>query len=131
MARARGKRPDGAWNHWGMTDQEYQEALARDKAMVDLEASMMGYSTEEWMRWKIEHVTLFGHGPDPDFVRGITCRHPMHHEAARMISGANLTSLKDQFHPRTERTLDDDDIPGARADHDASASRPRTFTDEA
>lgn len=120
-----GKKP----RPFGLSEHAYQESLADDRRALQLEADLLGLNRDEWLRWKIDHLTLTGHIPVPEFRKGGRfCVHPSHDEAHRLILGANIALHKDRIHPTTERTLDDASIPGAEATN-TDPNRTTIFTD--
>lgn len=78
-----------------------------------LEAMKLGVDPLDWARWKMQHVTLFGHAPITDYGARSYCTHPMHQSAARIINTANIALRHEHTHPKTMRTEDDPTIDGA------------------
>lgn len=63
--------------------QDYEKEL-------HVEATAMGTSMQEWNEFRIDHISLFGHRPEPNLLTRETCVHPMHQEQARLMNGIDI-----------------------------------------
>lgn len=84
----------------------------RDRHIPDWRALAMGVDPHDWDQWCAEHITLFGHAPDPDITSKTYCTHPMHGEAQRIIAapGVEIALRWEQVGRDTLVTQDDAEI---------------------
>lgn len=94
-----------------------------------IEAIRMGVDAVDWAKWKVQHVTLFGHVPRTNTDTKEYCTHPMHGMASQDMKIGNVAMRGEHVHPKTILTQDDAEIDPAWLDKEPEADTVRVFED--
>lgn len=82
-----------------------------EKQQEAWEAKKFGCSPEDYHLYRMEHATIFGHVPEPNFKTLEYCDHPMHYAFAMAMNGGNVTQMRPELIPQsTIATTDDAEI---------------------